>query len=127
MGAQPDADDGRARALSEPQRPMLDRLLAADPDFTRRLVAPATRDPSSAPWLARGHGRTPSNDEERLVIAAIHGVVVAMVPASAIALAVMALVATAIACAIVATRPAPDRTSLAAAGSGRRSVSTRPG
>jgi Flp pilus assembly CpaF family ATPase len=34
MGTQPGADDGRARVLSEPQRPMLDRLLAADPHFT---------------------------------------------------------------------------------------------
>ncbi len=34
MGAQPDATDGRARVLNEPQRPMLDRLLAADPSFS---------------------------------------------------------------------------------------------
>ncbi len=34
MGARPDAADGRARTLSEPQRPMLDRLLAADPAFS---------------------------------------------------------------------------------------------
>ena len=34
MGAWPEADDDRARVLSEPQRPMLDRLHAADPDFS---------------------------------------------------------------------------------------------
>lgn len=34
FGAWPDAPDDRARVLSEPQRPMLDRLLAADRSFT---------------------------------------------------------------------------------------------
>ncbi len=34
MGAQPEAADARARVLSEPQRHMLDRLVAADPSFT---------------------------------------------------------------------------------------------
>jgi hypothetical protein len=41
IGSDPNAnDDRRARPLLEPQRPMLDRLLAADPTF----------DPS--PWHA---------------------------------------------------------------------------
>jgi len=34
MGAQPGAPDRRARALNEPQRPMLDRLVEADPSFS---------------------------------------------------------------------------------------------
>jgi Flp pilus assembly CpaF family ATPase len=34
MGPQPDASDTRARVLSEPQRHMLDRLVAADPRFS---------------------------------------------------------------------------------------------
>lgn len=34
MGPQPDAADARARVLHEPQRPMLERLLDADPSFS---------------------------------------------------------------------------------------------
>lgn len=34
MGAQSGAPDGRARVLNEPQRPMLERLVEADPSFS---------------------------------------------------------------------------------------------
>jgi Flp pilus assembly CpaF family ATPase len=55
MGTVPGAPDGRARVLSEPQRPMLDRLCTADPTFS--ATPWHRRDETYAPLTRRGGTR----------------------------------------------------------------------
>ncbi|MGE0000270.1 MAG: hypothetical protein AB7R77_27850, partial [Ilumatobacteraceae bacterium] len=55
MGRVSGAVDARARVLNEPQRPMLDRLLAADPTFT--CDGWHSHDDTYSPLTRSGSGR----------------------------------------------------------------------
>ena len=102
FGARPDAPDDRARVLSEPQRPMLDRLLAADPTFTAE--AWHRRADTHRPLAARCAARNEAWWSEMFSF-------VAMVPVAGVALAVAILIGGAFACVAASTMPARGRAS----------------